>query len=528
MSIRVHPAASSSVGPSTSSVASGFEAQARVRLNALLIVLASLHAVFMAANLVGPRYWAWKTGCAMTGLGVHFLELVLTLTLLAVLKRDLLRPKTILQVALGYEVLTCFGVAYAEQAAPPSGLSFVSVLILLFPLFVPTSPRQTLAASLASAAVAPLAFVLHAKAGGIALDAEPARFVPLVVNFVFALMAVIPSKIVARMSRDLGRARRMGSYELVDTIGTGGMGEVWRARHRMLRRPAAIKLIRSQAFANENKDPRRLIERFEREAQATAALASPHTVELYDFGVAEDGSFYYVMELLSGVDLQTLVERFGPQPAERVIHILTQICDSLDDAHEAGLVHRDVKPANIFLCRKGRRHDFVKVLDFGLVKLENDDPDVRLTADDALQGTPAFLPPEAATGKSDVDARSDIYAVGCVAYWLLTGRLVFEAKTPMQMAVAHATELPVAPSAHAKDIPPWLDALILSCLSKDPADRPQSALVLAQRLEQGSMEAAWSSARATSWWNANLADVPVRQSLQGPATAFLHPAEMQA
>jgi len=231
------------------------------------------------------------------------------------------------------------------------------------------------------------------------------------------------------------------------------MGEVWRAEHRMLARPAAIKLVKPARLGSEDADRRtRTLARFEREAQATALMRSPHTIELYDFGMTEDGTFYYVMELLDGFDLETLVKRFGPVPAERAVHLVCQVCDSLADAHEAGLIHRDIKPANIYVCRYGRRLDVVKVLDFGMVKKQHDSEsaDMRLTVQHAAYGTPAYMAPEQVLGESDIDGRTDIYAVGCVAYWLLAGRFVFPAVNAPAMMAQHRREIPEPPSIHSK------------------------------------------------------------------------------
>ncbi len=278
-------------------------------------------------------------------------------------------------------------------------------------------------------------------------------------------------------------ARELGSYRLVERLGQGGMGEVWKAKHRLLARPAAVKLIRASNVANANSDD--VVRRFEREAQVTAGLSSPHTVQLFDFGVADDGSFYYVMELLEGLDFERFVQRYGPMRAERVIYLLRQVCHSLAEAESYGLVHRDIKPANLFLCRYGGEHDFVKVLDFGIAKAAPDMLEtgaIGLTQDNMLQGTPAYIAPEQVLNTSRVDGRADIYATGCVGYYLLTGRPVFTGKSPMEIVVHHTTrrrrrrregsELP---------IPPALDRVILDCLAKDPAKRPQSARELSQK-----------------------------------------------
>ena len=248
--------------------------------------------------------------------------------------------------------------------------------------------------------------------------------------------------------------------------------------------------------------------RFEREAQVIAQLRSPHTVTLFDFGVAEEGSFYYVMELLDGVDTDTLIKRFGPIPAERVVHILRQMCHSLSEAESCGLVHRDIKPANIFLCRYGEDHDFVKVLDFGIAKAVHEtssEAQTAITIPNVIHGTPAFIAPEQALGGADVDTRADIYSTGCVAYWLLTGQLVFTADTAMKLLLAHAHTPPEPPSSRTEiPIPPDLDALVLSCLAKDREHRPKSARDLLQRLDAVALQQPWTDARAREWWKVHL------------------------
>ena len=317
-------------------------------------------------------------------------------------------------------------------------------------------------------------------------------------------MAYIGARVVYALGTEVARARELGSYRLVERLGQGGMGEVWRATHRLLARPAAIKLIRPSligaAGSVVSEEVRR---RFEREAQAIASLRSPHTVDLFDFGVADDGTFYYVMELLDGLNTDELVRRAGPLPAERAIHLLRQVCHSLSEAEARGLVHRDIKPANIFLCRYGEDYDFVKVLDFGIVKATGNpgQTDAALTVENVVRGTPAFIAPEQALGQSPVDGRADIYSTGCVAYWLLTGELVFHADTPLALLMHHAQTAPTPPSARTElPIPAALDRLVLSCLSKDPADRPQTARELSRLLAAVDVATAWTEDRARDWW----------------------------
>ncbi len=335
-------------------------------------------------------------------------------------------------------------------------------------------------------------------------NAEHVTFGMILLPVVYA-MCVAGTHLISRFRKVAVDASEMGLYSLVKRIGQGGMGEVWLAQHDMLARPAAIKIIRPDLLAEADAaDRQRAEERFELEAQATAALRSPNTVQLYDFGVTNTGVFYYVMEYLDGIDLETLVDAYGPVSPERAVHILSQVCASLADAHARGLTHRDIKPANIYTCRMGVVTDFVKVLDFGLVKPTETPPtDVKLTTEGTTTGTPAFMAPELAVNRG-VDARADLYALGCVAYWLVTGRLVFDAENALAMVVAHAKETPLPPSAVAEqEIPPELDAIILRCLEKDAAKRYQSAGELSAALAACPAASAWSEVQAREWWSLN-------------------------
>jgi eukaryotic-like serine/threonine-protein kinase len=301
----------------------------------------------------------------------------------------------------------------------------------------------------------------------------------------------------------------VGSYRLVTRLGSGGMGEVWLAKHRLLARPAAVKLIRHDV--QRGAEHEELVRRFQREAQVTAGLRSPHTVQLYDFGVNDSGSFYYVMELLEGLDLHEIVTRFGPQPAERVIMLLRQACRSLAEAHEHGLVHRDIKPANLFVTGLGLEYDYLKVLDFGIVKDRPELESTLLTAQGILQGTPAFMAPELVSGESRIDGRTDLYSIGCVAYWALTGQLLFQANTPAKMLLHHVNTAPLPPSQVSElPIPPELEAIIMMCLEKDPAKRPSSALVLDSRLAHIRIKEPWTQVQAQAWWEAHAPDVLAR------------------
>jgi eukaryotic-like serine/threonine-protein kinase len=293
---------------------------------------------------------------------------------------------------------------------------------------------------------------------------------------------------------------RIGSYQLIDRLGSGGMGDVWLARHHLLARPAAVKLVRESAGAYAE-DETRLRRRFEREAHATAELQSPHTVQLYDFGVTETGNFYYVMERLRGMDLQRMVERYGPLECERAVFLLKQACRSLSEAHHLGLVHRDVKPANLFVCRLGQEHDFLKVLDFGMVSRTVPTEATQASVAGSILGTPAFLAPELASSAGQCDARADIYALGCVAFWLLTGQPPFDASDVLTLIKHHADTPPSPPSALSEEpIPAELDAIVLACLSKERESRPATADVLWERLDALTFGSPWDQGRARAWW----------------------------
>ena len=304
----------------------------------------------------------------------------------------------------------------------------------------------------------------------------------------------------------------LGGYRLVERLAAGGMGEVWRAEHRHLARPAAVKLIRP---TGQGKEGNAALSRFKREASATARLCSPHTVELYDFGVSEGGAFFYVMELLRGVDLHSMVSFFGPVAPERVIWLLSQACRSLKEAHAVGMVHRDVKPANLIACRLGAEFDFVKVLDFGMVTAMPGE-DTALTMPGGLQGTPGYLAPECIQPDGPVDGRADIYSLGCVAWWLLTGKQVFDEHSAVATIFAHVQRPPPDLRSLAPHTPEALERVVLDCLAKTPAGRPQNPAELLRRLHAVPLAQPWNDARAEAWWRAHL---PALSAPEGPLPA---------
>ncbi len=437
--------------------------------------------------------------------------LLFTLAIGVVRRFKLLPPLRILTLGLIFEVLVAFAISLGETAGTIGerglvlGIPKVALWIAVVGLLIPNRPKTKLAVAFISASMWPLAYALNLYIlEGAPLDLKR-LIVWLHVPYIMAFVTYALAKRIYAMETAAQKARDLGSYNLVSLIGTGGMGEVWRARHRMLARDAAIKLIRNDLIVGKPGYQSEIVrKRFKREAQAIASLQSPHTVYLYDFGVSREGAFYFVMELLDGISLQMLVDQYGPQPASRLVHFLRQVCRSLEEAHSRGLVHRDIKPSNIFACKLGIEYDFTKVLDFGLVKNLSPSDSLQLTLEGASAGTPAYMAPEIALGEETIDGRVDIYALGCVAYFLLTGAPVFVEKTATATALAHVQKDPVPPSLRSElQVPPQLEQVILQCLAKKPEDRPQTARELARLLSACGVEE-WTQGEASEWWQAYL------------------------
>jgi serine/threonine-protein kinase len=506
-------------GPATRPISSGLPLDLLGRAAGRLRTLALLYAAgyFMAGvfpMLLFPMMRAQFFGSFLQW-GPAAIGISAALVVAAVMRSPRLPPPAAMNLGLVFEVASSYAIAASEFGDlsgfnPHSGLlglSWVAVWVVLFTIVVPTSPRRAVLAALASVSAVPVVVGAVTWSGAAPLRLGVADFF---FGFIFPYllvvgMAYVGARAVYQLGTEVKRARELGSYRLEAKLGEGGMGEVWRARHRMLARPAAVKLIRPVLTSNDrNGGSEEALRRFEREAQVIARLRSPHTVELFDFGVADDGAFYYAMELLDGLDADSLLRRFGPTPPERAIYVLRQVCHSLSEAQSCGLVHRDIKPANVFLCHYGEEYDFVKVLDFGIVGAvrEQGGPSASagMTRDDRVQGTPAFIAPEQAMG-GQVDGRADIYATGCLASWLLTGQFVFSADTSMGLVLHHASTPPTPPSSRIdRPIPKALDDLVLACLAKDPADRPQSARELSTSLAGIEGGNAWTQDRAREWW----------------------------
>jgi serine/threonine-protein kinase len=420
-------------------------------------------------------------------------------------------PRSVLDLGLAYMVLTAFALGLTFHWAPvpadhsiSPAISWTGAVVLMFAAIVPSTPIKTMLAGLLAVSMNPIAMWIARARGLWNFEAWSDALLMHYPDYLLLGVAVVISHVVTGLGQQVARAREMGSYQLGELLGRGGMGEVYHATHRMLARPAAIKLIRPEVIGGRDPAAARLaVTRFRREAETAASLRSPHTVELYDFGITDDQTLYFVMELLEGLNLESLVRGHGPLPAGRVIHILRQVCASLEEAHVRGLVHRDIKPANIQVGRVGLVYDFVKVLDFGLVKPTTDaaNEDSLATQAGLVIGTPGYMAPETAWSAT-VDRRADLYSLGCVAYYLLTGRQVFEGDTAMQVFAQHLQAAPTPPSLRAPSrVPPDLEELVLNCLAKKPEDRPQSAAELDRRLAAVDVEP-WTDDHARQWWAA--------------------------
>jgi serine/threonine-protein kinase len=402
-----------------------------------------------------------------------------------------------------YRLMLCryeHGDAALALSALHGGVMVSLVLMSTYGLFIPNDCRRA-ALVIAPMGVTPLAVAWFLRA----LHPELAAVTAQVAGFeqtsddalmlLFgAILAVAGTPIVGALSERVSEAHHLGQYHIRERIGTGGMGDVYLAEHHLLKRPCAIKVIRPDNAT----DPRALA-RFEREVHTTAQLSHWNTVEIYDYGRTEDGTFFYVMEYLPGLSLNDLVERHGPLAPERVIYLLRQACQALREAHGLGMIHRDIKPANLFAAYRGGLYDVTKILDFGLAKRKAETPAMQLSQHGSITGSPLYMSPEQASGQR-ADHRSDIYSLGAVAYYLLTGRSPFQGNTALSVMIAHARDAAPPPSALRADNPPDLERVVLRCLAKDPAERFQDATGFERALAGCADAERWTEDRAAQWW----------------------------
>jgi serine/threonine-protein kinase len=470
--------------------------QATHRVAIMVLIAAALWTLapalaHLALSLTEPGDPRWAQFNVVDGIAVGCV--VVSLALYFYLRTGDRNPRVVMDLALGHMVFMSFGIGvlihWGEPSFAPADMrptiTWIGPIILITAAIVPAEPWKMLVAGFIAASMDSIGMIVGQAAGLYQYGELRNAFLMHYPNYLLLGVGVVISHVVSRLGQQVTRERELGSYRLGELLGRGGMGEVYLATHRMLARPAAIKLIRPEVLASSDDSmAQTATARFRREAEAAARLRSPHTVELYDFGVTEEGRLYLVMELLEGTNLERLVREHGPLPAARVVDILRQVCDSLEEAHTYGLIHRDIKPANIHIGKLGLHDDFVKVLDFGLVRSVAGPSEESLTgAAGMTPGTPAYMAPEMAHDRL-VDGRADLYSLGCVAYYLLTGHLVFDGDTPLQTILKHIQHPPVPPSQRTdRPIPPALEAAVLACLAKRPEDRPASAAALAARLD---------------------------------------------
>jgi serine/threonine-protein kinase len=441
--------------------------------------------------------------------------LILSLALLSSSWRPTLRELRIFEVVLFAIVIIFFmaaeyglmlravreGDPLLLRAAAKSSFLWILALVFTYAIFIPNTWRRA-AQVIVPMAVAPIVVpwvlgLFHPEMYEVAIRAANLEQVSEHGLFLLlgAFTAIFGTHTINALRTEAFTARLLNQYRLGRRLGGGGMGEVFLAEHQLLKRPCAIKLIRHERAGDSH-----ALARFEREVRATAQLSHWNTIEIFDYGRNDDGTFYYVMEYLPGLSLNVLVRRYGPLPPARVIYLLRQACDALHEAHEAGLIHRDIKPANLFAADRGGRHDVTKLLDFGLVKTLRGQDEVQLSREDTVAGSPLYMAPELVVHSQPPDRRTDIYSLGAVAYFLLTGRPPFLGASAMEVMIAQTRDPVVPPSELRGGIPPDLEEVVLRCLAKKPSDRYPDALSLAAALDACADAANWSSKHAAEWW----------------------------
>lgn len=483
----------------------GLREQVQERLRYFLRILGCFHAgiTVLALIVIGGFVPADARSRLVP---IIVVNLVVSISLFAggrALARLELSAKALAVVDLGVSLFVTTVIGIGSRFLPETtaathltSVTFASTLMLRAAI-VPSPPRRTFVIGMITAMTS-LFTVGPAAMARILGDWATPTFVVVTVAMHGALTSTITaaaSRVIHGLHERIEDVVRMGQYQLVEKIGEGGMGSVWRAQHAMLRRPTAVKLLAEER--NTAVD----LARFEREVQLTSTLTHQNTVAVFDYGRADDGTLYYAMEYVDGLSLEQLVERYGKVSARRVVRILQQIASALVEAHHLGLIHRDIKPANILLCERGCVPDFVKVVDFGLAKVLLQES-VDLSHATMVAGTPAYMAPEMIVSPEQVDGRADLYGLGAVGYYLLTGRPVFDGTNMIELCSHHLHTAPMPPSAYA-NVPSALESLVLECLSKKPDDRPRTATELVQRLEACAAADPWSVAEALLFWESH-------------------------
>lgn len=492
----------------------------RNRLTAATSVIAVVLATAFAGNLLGgvTSLW-WVRGTILlislvclarlrSGLSLSLSQLrVLELAVFGsvVVQISLMQATRMLEFAALHDATSVAAVRHQFTAA-------WCMLIFIYGTFMPNTWTRAVAVTVSMASVPYFIVVVQRQLFPDMVALLQADKVGAVIPFpvVTALIAAYAAHIIHAARREAFKARQFGQYRLLERLGGGGMGEVFRAEHMLLKRPCAIKLIKAANEANAT-----AIARFEKEVRTTAKLTHWNTVEIYDYGRTDDGTFYYVMELLPGLNLEDLVEKHGPLPPERAVHLLRQVCGALQEAHAHGLIHRDIKPANIFAAQRGGVYDVAKLLDFGLVKQRTDEPEGKMASREPVSGTPLYMSPEQAAAYGDVDGRADIYSLGAVAYYLLTGQPPFSGKNVLDILVAHNTKEAPLPSGVNPAIPADVEQIVLKCLAKKPVDRFRDVASLMQALGGCSVASGWGPEQAAGWWRSHK-ETPPRESVAAP------------
>lgn len=507
----------------------------RNRLLATAAYLSVLYGVFFFWNLATrsrdqaliPISFAVRTAIALLVVGVAASRVWLSGAAIRRVEYAFFAALTLMHCLTQYLVILGFaraGEGLAALAYSKNGVVLLLALMVLYGMLIPNRAK-TAAAVILSMALAHFATMIllkdHPEVAELFVSMKTANpggaeqaGTDLLLILMGAALAIYGAHLLNHLRTELHGARRLGQYQLGEMLGSGGMGEVYLAEHHLLKRPCALKLIRPDSALNPI-----ALARFEREVQSAAKLSHPNTIEIFDYGHSDNGTFYYVMEYLPGMSLQDLVRKFGPLEPGRVIYLSRQVCGGLAEAHELGIVHRDLKPGNIHVALRGGESDVAKVLDFGLVKLTQDPEAPQLTADRTVSGTPLFMSPEQARGEREIDPGSDIYSLGAVMYFMLTGEPPFTGENAMEIMIAHARDPVKPPRELRSEIPQDLEAIVLRALAKARTDRFESVRAMAKALAECAAAGDWNAEKADSWW-AEAAIAEERRAREAAAETF--------